>query len=296
MCLFTVFMDAVRDAVLVAAGLGTRMFPTSAFLPKESLPLVDVPLLTHLLLEAKEAGIERLHIVTSKQKSFDGLLTSNPDRHRLRPDLDPTLFSATEGMEVLVHHQHEPKGVANAIEAALHAVEGPFLVMLGDNVLMDVHASTQSVKPSTTSKRLLEMFAQCGEATVALMEVEADEVQHYGVVAMNGSKITAMVEKPQPHQAPSRLAMCGRYVFPATTKALLETYTFEAHGDLQSIALQQHWIDEGALHGLVLEDTQWYDSGAPLMWLQAQVDHALRRPDLQTEFAGWLRQRLEDHR
>ena len=82
MCLFTVFMDAVRDAVLVAAGLGTRMFPTSAFLPKESLPLVDVPLLTHLLLEAKEAGIERVHIVTSKQKSFDGLLTSNPDRHR----------------------------------------------------------------------------------------------------------------------------------------------------------------------------------------------------------------------
>ena len=222
MCLFTMFMDAVRDAVLVAAGLGTRMFPTSAFLPKESLPLVDVPLLTHLLLEAKVAGIERVHIVTSKQKSFDGLLTSNPDRHRLRPDLDPRLFSATEGMEVLVHHQHEPKGVANAIEAALHAVEGPFLVMLGDNVLMDVHASTQSVKPSTTSKRLLEMFARCGEATVALMEVEADEVQHYGVVAMNGSKITAMVEKLNPTKRQAAWLCAGAMCFRRPPKPCLK--------------------------------------------------------------------------
>ena len=289
-------MDVVRDAVVVAAGLGTRMFPTSAFLPKETLPLVDVPLLTHLILEAKEAGIERLHIVTSRVKSFDDLLTSRSDRHAMRPEPDGTLFSATNGLDVHVHYQEEPKGVANAIEAALHVVDGPFLVMLGDNLLMDVHATTRSMIPSSVSKRLVDAYAQHGGATVALMEVGEDEVQHYGVVALEGDRITAMVEKPEPKDAPSRLAMCGRYVFPATTQALLQTYTYEQHGDLQSIALQQHWMDEGALYGMVLEDTQWYDSGAPLLWLQAQVDHALRRSDYSEPFADWLRQRLDAQR
>ena len=81
-------MGVVRDAVLVAAGLGTRMFPASAFLPKESLPLVDVPLLTHLIMEAKIAGIQRLHIVLSPSKSFDALLEDRTDAHALRAHLD----------------------------------------------------------------------------------------------------------------------------------------------------------------------------------------------------------------
>ena len=289
-------MDVVRDAVLVAAGLGTRMFPTSAFSPKESLPLVDVPLLTHLVLEAKEANVERLHVVVSPTKSFAPWLENRRHLHALQAHLDESLFHAAEGMEVHVHVQMEPKGVANALEAALDAVDGPFLVMLGDNLLMDVHAPTAAYAPSNASKRLVEAFMGHGEAVVGLMEVAAEDVGKYGIVGMDGHRIASMVEKPTPETAPGRMAMCGRYVFPTTTQALLNTFTYEQHGDLQSIALLEHWMNEGTLHGFVFEGTQWYDSGAPLLWLKAQVDHALRRSDYSEDLRDWLNQRLEDHR
>ncbi len=287
-------MDPVRDAVLIAAGLGTRMFPASAFSSKESLPLVDVPLLTHLLFEAKEAGVDRVHIVTSPSKSFDSLLEDRRDLHALRPHLDESLFHAVAGLEVHVHLQHRPRGVGNAIEAALHAVDGPFLVMLGDTLMMDMHAPVDDFTPSGCSKQLIEAYMNTGEATVGLMEVDESVVSQYGIVALEGQRIHHIVEKPTLAAAPSRLALCGRYVFPKETENLLQTYSYEAHGDLQSIALLQHWMDDGTLHGIVFEEAQWYDSGAPLLWLKAQVDHALRRPDYRDEFIEWLRHRLVD--
>jgi len=294
LCLLWRAMDTVRDAVLIAAGLGTRMFPASAFSPKESLPLVDVPLLTHLLFEAKEAGVERIHIVTSPSKSFDSLLEDRRDLHALRPHLDESLFHAVADLEVHVHFQHQPMGVGNAIEAALQAVEGPFLVMLGDNLLMDNHAPVDGFTPSRCSKRLIEAYMNTGEATVGLMEVDERDVSQYGIVAMEGQRINQLVEKPTVAAAPSRLAMCGRYIFPKETENLLQAFSYEAHGDMQSIALLQHWMSDGTLHGLVFKETQWYDSGAPLLWLKAQVDHALRRPDYRDEFAHWLKHRLDD--
>ena len=171
LCLLREVMDVVRDAVLVAAGLGTRMFPTSAFSPKESLPLVDVPLLTHLVMEAKAANIERLHVVVSPTKSFEPWMEDRRSLHALQSHLDQALFNATDGLEILYHVQHEPKGVGNAIEAALDAINGPFLVMLGDNLLMDVHATATDYRPSQASKRLVEAFQNHGQATVGLMEV-----------------------------------------------------------------------------------------------------------------------------
>jgi len=289
-------MDPVHDAVLVAAGLGTRMFPVSASLPKEALPLVDVPLLTHLVLEAKAAGIRRLHVVTSEHKSFQPLLEDRSYHHRHRPEMDAELFHATLGMEVLVHHQREPKGVGDAIGCALHAVDGPFLVMLGDNLLMDTHAPVAEYRPSLASKALVEAHGQFGGAVVGLMEVGETEVQQYGMVAMDGHRITAVVEKPEPKNSPSRWALCGRYVFPAETGELLRRFSYEEHGDLQSIALQHHWMGEGKLFGVRLTDTQWYDSGSPLLWLQAQVDHALRRSEYAQTLRTWLDDRLHHQR
>jgi UTP--glucose-1-phosphate uridylyltransferase len=168
------------------------------------------------------------------------------------------------------------------------------LIMLGDNLLMDIHAPTTAYQASNASRHLVEAYQKSGEPTVALMEVEAEEVVNYGIVDLDGTHISSIVEKPTLSEAPSRYALCGRYVFPATTQALLETYSYALHGDLQTIALQEHWMNEGRLHGLVLQDTQWYDSGSPLLWLQAQVDHALRRPDLSPSMRAWLSRRLSD--
>ena len=294
LCLLSPTMEHVRDAILVAAGLGTRMFPVSALQPKETLPLVDVPLLTHLVMEAKAANIERLHVVLSPIKSLDGFFADQSALAAYRDDIDATLFNIAEGLELHTHIQLEPKGVGNAIEAALDGITGPMLIMLGDNLLMDVHAPTSAYQPSNASRYLVEAYQKTGEPTVALMEVEPEDVVHYGIVDLDGTRISSIVEKPTRSEAPSRFALCGRYVFPSTTQALLQTYSYALHGDLQTIALQEHWLNEGTLHGLVLQDTQWYDSGSPLLWLQAQVDHALRRPDMSSSMRAWLQRRLND--
>ena len=287
-----VAMAAIQDALLVAGGLGTRMLPTSASVPKEALPLVDVPALVHLAREAKAAGVQRLHIVTSPRKDLSNLLADHTWLSDKRPDLDSTLLAPFADVEVHIHVQKHPLGLGNAIQSALHAIDGPFLVLLGDNLLIDTHSTLEDFVPSQASAALVASFEQHGRPCAALLPVEADEVCNYGVVRLEDSKIIEIVEKPKVGQAPSNLVLCGRYVFTADTSALLEVYNVETHGELQSIALQQHWMANGGMFGVELDGYQWYDSGKPLPWLKAQVDHALRRGDLEPEFREWLIERL----
>ena len=286
-------MAAVQDALLVAGGLGTRMLPTSASVPKEALPLVDVPALVPLAREAVAAGAQRLHIISSPRKDMNALLGDHAWLQEKRPDLDPQLLSPFSDVEVHVHIQHEPLGLGNAIESALDDIEGPFLVLLGDNILIDQHSSPQAFTPSNASKKLVENFEKNGLPCVGLLAVQPEEVSNYGVVRQEGEKILEICEKPTQEQAPSNLVLCGRYLFTSDAKNLLRHYDVEKYGELQSIALQQHWIKNDGLLGVELTNFQWYDSGKPLPWLQAQVDHALRRKDLSATFRAWLQERLD---
>lgn len=286
-------MAAVQDALLVAGGLGTRMLPTSASVPKEALPLVDVPALVHLAREAVAAGAQRLHIISSPRKDMNALLGDHAWLQEKRPDLDPQLLSPFSDVEVHIHIQHEPLGLGNAIESALGDIKGPFLVLLGDNILLDQHSSPQEFTPSNASKKLVENFEKNGLPCVGLLAVQPEEVSNYGVVRQEGEKILEIIEKPTQEQAPSNLVLCGRYLFTSDAKNLLRHYDVETYGELQSIALQQHWMKNDGLLGVELTNFQWYDSGKPLPWLQAQVDHALRRNDLSTAFRAWLRERLD---
>ena len=286
-------MAAVQDALLVAGGLGTRMLPTSASVPKEALPLVDVPALVHLAREAVAAGAQRLHIISSPRKDMNALLGDHAWLQEKRPDLDPQLLSPFSDVEVHIHIQHEPLGLGNAIESALGDIKGPFLVLLGDNILLDQHSSSQEFTPSNASKKLVENFEKNGLPCVGLLAVQPEEVSNYGVVRQEGEKILEIIEKPTQEQAPSNLVLCGRYLFTSDAKNLLRHYDVDTYGELQSIALQQHWMKNDGLLGVELTNFQWYDSGKPLPWLQAQVDHALRRNDLSTAFRAWLRERLD---
>ena len=288
-------MTAVRDALLVAGGLGTRMLPTSASVPKEALPLVDVPALVHLAREAVTAGVERLHIVSSPRKDMRALLGDHAWLLDRRPDLDPQLLSPFADVEVHVHIQHEPLGLGNAIECALDSIDGPFLVLLGDNILLDQHTPPHAFTPSNASLQLVEHFQSNGLPCVGLLPVSLSEVSNYGVVRLDGQRILEICEKPNPEDAPSNLVICGRYLFTSDAKSLLEKYDVQTHGELQSIALQQHWMSNDGLLGVELSGYQWYDSGKPLPWLQAQVDHALRRSDLSEEFRSWLTARLGEN-
>ncbi len=287
-------MAVVQDALLVAGGLGTRMLPTSASVPKEALPLVDIPALIHLAREAVAAGAQRLHIISSPRKDMTALLGDHAWLQEKRPELDPQLLSPFADVEVFIHIQHEPLGLGNAIECALDEIDGPFLVLLGDNILLDQHTSPNAFSPSLASKKLVESFGKNGLPCVGLMAVHPDEVSNYGVVRQEGARILEICEKPLPEDAPSNLVLCGRYLFTSDAKSLLQQYDVETYGELQSIALQQHWMKNDGLIGVELTNFQWYDSGKPLPWLQAQVDHALRRNDLSTSFRAWLQERLAE--
>ena len=283
-------MAAVRDAVLVAGGIGSRMLPASAAVAKEALPLVDVPALTHLAREAVAAGANRLHIITSPSKDFTQLVGDNSNLAVKRPDLDAALLSPFSDVDVKLHVQQTPRGFGDALSCALYDIDGPFLVLLGDNLLMDSHNSPSNHTPSSASQALVDAFQRTNLPCVGLAAVEDPE--NYGVVVMEGERIIDIVEKPSREQSPGNLVLCGRYLFTSDTAELLEKYDFENYGELQSIAVQRHWMDNDGLVGIELEGFQWYDSGSPLPWLKGQIDHALRREDLSEDLREWLVKRL----
>ena len=284
-------MAAVEDAVLVAGGIGSRMLPASAAIAKEALPLVDIPALTHLAREAVEAGAKRLHIITSPSKDFTGLLKDNSLVSAKRPDISKELLSPFAEVEVLVHVQEIPRGFGDALSCALDSINGPFMVLLGDNILMDSYSTASNYTASNASKILVEAYEKTSLPCVGLAAVEDPE--NYGVVSMDGQLVKEIVEKPSRENAPSNLVLCGRYLFTADTADLLSKYSFEEYGELQSIAVQKHWMENEGLVGVELEGFQWYDSGAPLPWLKSQIDYALRREDMSDEIREWLKDRLQ---
>ena len=284
-------MAAVEDAVLVAGGMGSRMLPASAAIAKEALPLVDIPALSHLAREAVAAGAKRIHIITSPKKDLSQLFKDNSWLHDTRPDLSAELLSPFNDIEVLVHVQEVPKGFGDALSCALHAIDGPFMVLLGDNILLDSFNSTSNYIPSSASKKLVEAYLRTGLPCVGLAAV--NDPENYGVVSMNGELVKEIIEKPVREDAPSNLVLCGRYVFTSDTSKLLSLYDYEQYGELQSIAIQQHWMQNEGLVGVELKGFQWYDSGAPLPWLKGQIDYALRRGDMSDELRSWLNDRLQ---
>jgi len=255
------------------------------------LPLVDIPALSHLAREAVEAGAKRLHIITSPSKDLSNLLKDNSWLHEKRPDISKEILSPFIDVEVLVHVQHIPRGFGDALSCALHAINGPFMVLLGDNILLDTFTDATNYSPSNASKILVEAYQQNSLPCVGLAAVEDPE--NYGVVSMDGDLVKEIIEKPNRESAPSNLVLCGRYIFTAETKSLLEKYSFEEYGELQSIAVQKHWMDNEGLVGIELKGFQWYDSGAPLPWLKSQIDYALRRNDMSNELRQWLEDRLQ---
>lgn len=285
-------MGRVLDAVIVAAGMGTRMLPVSGYIAKEMLPLVDVPVMHHLILEARAAGCTRIHIITSPAKDFSLLLEDMNHKFSSFSNAQ-SLLNPMGDAEYFIHYQHEQLGLAHAISMASQSISGPFLVLLGDNILTSNHAATTSFEPSSVSTDLVSLHQETGCACGSVYDVGPDSVNQYGIVSLDGDKVQSIVEKPNKEDAPSTLAFCGRYIFTEDFSALLDRFSVEEHGELQSIAILEHWMNEGKLRAHVLDSTvSWYDSGMPLVWLTSQIDHALRRPEYGDELTAWLAQRM----
>lgn len=291
----------VENAIVVAGGLGSRMLPVSSVIPKEILPLVDIPALYHLVWEVLRAGITKVHLVLSPRKlGMEETLyikeTILEHFSNLRPDLPKlTLQPLPVNVELSVHIQEEARGMADAVFQASDTFSGPFIVLLGDNLLMDQHVDLKSISldnASSASLQLVERFNQVKTPIVGLKSMPESELNKYGVVALNGQLITDIVEKPNSSLAPSDKVLCGRYLFDETFNLLMKKYLYSEFGELQSIAIQKHWMKEERLNGLILDGFEWYDSGDPLVWLRAQIDHALRRNEYSEELNEWLKKRL----
>jgi UTP--glucose-1-phosphate uridylyltransferase len=145
---------------------------------------------------------------------------------------------------------------------------------------------------SGASLDLVEKYEETELPCVGVSQVLEKDVCNYGVISFDGSKVSTIVEKPEPKDAPSNFALCGRYLFPRNTFEILEQYPISEFGENQSIALLRHLIENGGIEAVKYRDYQLYDSGNPISWMKAQIDHAFRRQDIGEEFRSWVQKRL----
>ena len=292
-------MRSVNDAIILAGGMWTRMLPASLFMPKETMPLIDTPILNHLVWEATKAGATRIHLVLSERKMeilgrfFEkGTIFDEG----MRDDLPRVALAVgSDDVEIIPHIQTKPGGVADAISVALPQIEGPFLVLLGDMVMIEEHLGPKysgAEFASSASLELVKRFERTGSPCVGLWSVEDEQLSNYGVVRISDGMVNQIVEKPSKSEAPSNFILCGRYLLPENTSEILEEYPISEFGEMQSISMLDHLINDGGLGAVILDQMEMYDSGDAITWLKAQVDHGLRRADISEEFVEWLSTRL----
>ena len=293
-------MKGVNDAVILAAGMGTRMLPASLISPKEALPLVDTPIINHLIWESMKAGVKRIHVVLSEEKYEIMKKFFSDDEiygNEIRPELPRiSLKLGAEGVEIFARIQRNPGGVADAIKTSVDYIDGPFIVLLGDMLMMENHPSLDSSGPdsaSSASAMLVSEYHKYGLPCVGMKSVKSEDLANYGVLDIKDGAIVGIVEKPNSKNAPSNWVLCGRYLFPEEMADILNLYPVEEFGELQSIRILEHFALSEGLRGVSLDSMSMYDSGDPVSWLKAQIDHSLRRSDMSDEIEEWIRGRIE---
>lgn len=288
-------MTPLRTCVFPCAGFGTRFFPATKVIPKEMLPLVDKPILQYGIEEARDSGMDKLVIVTSKGKDtildhFDRTAELEQSlRDRGKNDLLAEVDTVSRMVDLISVRQKEALGLGHAVLTARDAVgDQPFAVVLPDDVIL-------ADEPCLLQMR--RVFEETGRPVIALMEVAPDDTSRYGIVAgdMLGNrrfKVSDMVEKPKTN-APSRYAIIGRYILPPDIFPLLERTERGAGGEIQLTDALRQLVAQGDFYGYVF-DGRRYDAGEKLGYLKATVDYALRHPQLAAEFRAYLESRVEE--
>ena len=284
----------VTKAVIPAAGLGTRFLPATKASPKEMLPVVDKPAIQYVVEEAVRAGLTDVLMVTGRNKRpledhFDRAvelelaLESKGDEERLA-----AVRYSSELADVHYVRQGDAKGLGHAVlVAAQHVGDQPFAVLLGDDLIDE---------RDHLLEQMIEVQAREGGSVIALMEVPHDQISMYGCAAVDGDgdvvRITALVEKPPADEAPSDLAIIGRYVLAPTVFDVLRTLPPGRGGEYQITDAIQELIATEPVHGVVFRGRR-YDTGDRLDYLKAIVQLAAERDDLGPPFTAWMREWLD---
>jgi UTP--glucose-1-phosphate uridylyltransferase len=274
---------AVRKAIFPVGGLGTRFLPATKAMPKEMLPVVDKPLIQYAVEEARAAGIEQFIFVTGRGKTaiedhFDysselhHTLISR-DKHDLWKLLEPTMMPVGQ---VAYTRQPEPLGLGHAVWCARDLVrDEPFAVLLADDLIL-------SQEPCL--KQMIEAHKSTGGNMVAVMDVPREHTSRYGIVdpaTENGRLVgvKGMVEKPRPANAPSTLAVIGRYILQPEVFFNLDRQERGAGGEIQLTDALADLIGVMPFHGYRFEGRR-FDCGDKVGFLEANIAFALERPDM----------------
>lgn len=281
----------IRKAVFPAAGLGTRFLPATKASPKEMLPLVDKPLIQYSIEEAVASGIESVLIVTGRDK------TSIEDHFDISFELEQNLkekgkhemFEIARGIseiaKIFYTRQQQALGLGHAIYQAKDFAENePFAVLLADDVV-------DAEKPALL--QMIEVFEKYNAPVIATMQVEGEAISRFGVidaeeVEENVFKIKDMVEKPKFADAPSDLAIIGRYILTPDVFDAIERTEKGAGGEIQITDAMRLMLKEGKPFYAVKLEGNRHDAGDKLGFLIATVEFALKRGDLAPEFKKYL--------
>ena len=284
---------AVRKAVFPAAGLGTRFLPATKAQPKEMLPLVDKPIIQYGIEEAAAAGIEDIVIVTGRGKNaiedhFDRAveLESFLEQRGKKEQLEE-IRKITQLINVAYVRQGEPLGLGHAVLVAKNLVGGePFAVVLGDDVIDATPPALQ---------QMIDVFHRVGGPVLAVERVPDEDISSYGIVAVDETsdlgpgvhRITSLVEKPRREDAPSNLAIIGRYILTPDIFPALEATGRDRTGEIQLTNGLRELQKTRPLYACEISGVR-HDTGNKLGFLKAVVYFALQRPDLAVPFRQYL--------
>jgi UTP--glucose-1-phosphate uridylyltransferase len=281
----------VRKAVFPAAGLGTRFLPATKAQPKEMLPLVDKPTIQYVVEEAVASGLDELVLVTGRNKRaiedhFDAAFELEyylQDRGKIEELAQ--IKTISELATVSYVRQKEPLGLGHAILCARTLVGGePFGVFLGDDII---------VSRTPCMRQLLDVHARYQGPVVAVMRIPGPDIGRYGVITPrplggNVYEVLDMVEKPAPADAPSDLAIIGRYVLTPDIFPILAETPPDSRGEIQLTNGLRTLRERRPIYAVEFEGTR-YDTGDKLGFLKATVAFALARPDLGADFRAYLK-------
>lgn len=286
----------ISKAVIPVAGMGTRFLPATKAMPKEMLPVVDKPAIQYVVEEAVAAGLHDVLMITGRNKTavenhfdkvgeLEAVLRSKGDDEKLEK-----VRYSTDLADVHYVRQGDPRGLGHAVlRAKMHVGQEPFAVLLGDDII-------DERDPLLT--RMLDVQQTLNTTVVALLEVDPSQTHLYGIATVEPTddddvvRITGLVEKPAPGEAPSNYAIIGRYVLRPEIFEVLERTEPGKGGEiqltdaLQELATGPAWT--GGVHGVVFRGRR-YDTGDRLDYLKAIVQLASDRDDLGPEFRPWLK-------
>lgn len=282
----------VSKAVIPAAGLGTRFLPATKSVPKEMLPIVDTPTIQYIAQEVADAGVETIVLVTGKGKGsiIDHFDVAPELEKKLegegKKDLVEALRSASSLVHMVAVRQGVPRGLGHAVLTAREIIgDEPFAVLLGDDMV-------DADEPCT--KQMIDVYQKYGKSVVALMEVSDEDITKFGCcggkeIEPGVLELDQMIEKPKLEEAPSRLAIVGRYILTPKIFEYLASVDPGKGGEIQlTDAMAKLMKDEGII-GYQFKGKR-YDAGDKFGFIQANIAYAMKRPELKDKLLTYMKE------